>query len=169
MAACKKVVKRPAAVKVADDAVNGRKQPKAAVSTYRAERQHLAESVCVKVADLRAQGYKDLSAWLEDSTNLYVGRHGRIFIHDGKEKRILHYSASKWQNPFKISASVTRQQVCDRYRGALLDGSLKDSEGQPLREQLQELRGLRLGCWCKPAPCHADVLAELVNRLPAPT
>ncbi|MFP2906201.1 DUF4326 domain-containing protein [Pyxidicoccus sp. 3LFB2] len=29
------------------------------------------------------------------------------------------------------------------------------------------LRGKRLGCWCKPGPCHADVLAEWVDAQPA--
>jgi hypothetical protein len=30
---------------------------------------------------------------------------------------------------------------------------------------LPELRGKKLGCWCKPGPCHGDVLAELANAL----
>ncbi|WNZ62248.1 DUF4326 domain-containing protein [Myxococcus sp. MxC21-1] len=29
------------------------------------------------------------------------------------------------------------------------------------------LRGKRLGCWCKPGPCHADILAEWVDAQPA--
>ncbi|OJH40372.1 DUF4326 domain-containing protein [Cystobacter ferrugineus] len=28
------------------------------------------------------------------------------------------------------------------------------------------LRGNRLGCWCKPGPCHADVLAAWVDARP---
>lgn len=32
------------------------------------------------------------------------------------------------------------------------------------RDQLPELRGKNLACWCKPsAACHADVLLELAN------
>ena len=27
----------------------------------------------------------------------------------------------------------------------------------------KELKGKRLGCWCKPLPCHGDVLAELAD------
>jgi hypothetical protein len=31
-------------------------------------------------------------------------------------------------------------------------------------EDLAQLRGKNLACWCKPgAPCHADVLLELAN------
>ena len=38
-------------------------------------------------------------------------------------------------------------------------------DGQPLRKKLSELRGFRLGCWCKPKACHADVLVDLVKQL----
>lgn len=35
-----------------------------------------------------------------------------------------------------------------------------------LLEQLRELKGKRLGCWCAPLPCHGDVLAALADALP---
>ncbi|MBV6697709.1 DUF4326 domain-containing protein [Kitasatospora aureofaciens] len=28
------------------------------------------------------------------------------------------------------------------------------------------LRGHRLGCWCHPLPCHADVLTDLADHGP---
>ena len=31
--------------------------------------------------------------------------------------------------------------------------------------KLMELRGKTLACWCKPAPCHADVIADVVEKL----
>lgn len=31
------------------------------------------------------------------------------------------------------------------------------------RRALAELRGKRLGCWCAPDPCHADILARLAD------
>jgi hypothetical protein len=33
------------------------------------------------------------------------------------------------------------------------------------REAVRGLRGKRLGCFCKPAPCHADVLAAAAEAL----
>ena len=31
--------------------------------------------------------------------------------------------------------------------------------------RLPSLRGMHLGCWCKPgSPCHADVLMDMANR-----
>ena len=31
-------------------------------------------------------------------------------------------------------------------------------------EQLDLLRGKRLGCWCSPEPCHGDAIIEAVKR-----
>lgn len=37
----------------------------------------------------------------------------------------------------------------------------------PLKEQLHELRGKNLACWCSlDRPCHGDVLLELANPAP---
>lgn len=124
-------------------------------------------SVSVKVASLRKAGYEDFEKWLEDPENVYVGRRGRIFIHGSNgSKRIFHFPGSKWQNPIVVSKTTSRQMACEKFRKALLAGSLKDEDGRPLREKLSELRGFRLGCWCKPDACHADVLAELANAEP---
>ena len=30
---------------------------------------------------------------------------------------------------------------------------------------LGELRGKILGCWCKPKPCHGDILVKLVEEV----
>lgn len=126
-----------------------------------------AVAVSVKVAALRQDGYVNLESWLADQTNnLYVGRRGRIFIKDegAAKPRIFHYPASKWQNPFVVGKDGSREEVCSKFRDALLSGTLLDPGSKtPLRDLLPELEGLRLGCWCRPEMCHADVLAELVN------
>ena len=41
--------------------------------------------------------------------------------------------------------------------------NLSPSQKQALFEALDELRGLVLGCWCAPRPCHGDVLLWLAN------
>lgn len=33
------------------------------------------------------------------------------------------------------------------------------------KEHLETLRGMRLGCTCKPKPCHGDIIAQVVNKL----
>jgi len=58
---------------------------------------------------------------------------------------------SKWGNPFK--GSNRNQNVAD-YKEYV-----RNSE---LYEQLEELRGKTLGCWCAPLRCHGDALVELL-------
>jgi Domain of unknown function (DUF4326) len=33
-----------------------------------------------------------------------------------------------------------------------------------LLKQIHELKDKTLGCWCKPEPCHGDVLIELADK-----
>ena len=67
------------------------------------------------------------------------------------------YPQSIWANPFRIGRDGTRSEVLVRYRAYLA--------GRPeLLAQLDQLRGLRLGCWCKPSACHGDILIELLSE-----
>lgn len=64
---------------------------------------------------------------------------------------------SKWGNPFEIGKDGTRQQVIKKYEEWIRQ--------QPdLLNQLDELNGKILGCWCKPLPCHGDVLVKLIHE-----
>jgi hypothetical protein len=63
--------------------------------------------------------------------------------------------ASKWANPFKVGRDGTREEVIARYRAYLYESGLVDQVG--------ELSGKNLSCWCAPEPCHADVLLELAS------
>ena len=75
---------------------------------------------------------------------------------------------SKWGNPYSHSIYSkatyivkTRVEAIKKYRDWIL--------GQPeLLAALGELRGKRLGCYCKPMSCHCDILAEMVNKLYEP-
>lgn len=69
---------------------------------------------------------------------------------------------SKWGNRFQIQGKSSRfktQPAADpiaAYREWVM--------AQPdLVAALPELRGKVLGCWCKPGPCHGDVLVELAD------
>ncbi len=77
--------------------------------------------------------------------DIYIGRQERGF------------RRSKWANPFKIGLDATRAEVIAKYRTYLL--------ARPeLLAEIGTLKGKRLGCWCKPAACHGDVLAELAEQ-----
>lgn len=63
---------------------------------------------------------------------------------------------SKWGNPFAIGADGTRARVVEKYR-------LWIQERPDLLDDLHELRGKNLICWCAPFACHAEILMELAN------
>ncbi len=64
---------------------------------------------------------------------------------------------SKWGNPFRMGADGTRDEIIAKYRDYV--------RSRPdLMASLGELRGKVLGCWCRPLPCHGDVLVELIER-----
>lgn len=62
---------------------------------------------------------------------------------------------SKWGNPFVIGRDGTREEVVEKYYLWLQD--------QELLNDISELEGKDLVCWCDPLPCHADVLIRLAN------
>lgn len=66
------------------------------------------------------------------------------------------FDASKWANPFRAAKASEKGETVERYRDYLMDNP-------DLMSQLEELKGKTLGCWCKPGPCHGDVLVELVK------
>ena len=67
---------------------------------------------------------------------------------------------SKWGNPFVMrnSSDAERNRVCDAYESWFMN--------QPdLVNDLHELKGKRLGCFCKPKRCHGDFLAREANKI----
>lgn len=73
---------------------------------------------------------------------------------------------SKWGNPFTHRKDntiakflvATREEAVEAYRDWI--------KAQPeLLAALPELKGKRLGCFCKPQSCHGDILAEMADAL----
>lgn len=86
---------------------------------------------------------------VRDGFDVYIGRTCRGFVAQG------------WQNPFKVTATRSRAEAVDAYRDYLLTRP-------DLLARLPELRGKRLGCWCKvrgDEPCHGEILAELADAV----
>lgn len=64
---------------------------------------------------------------------------------------------SKWGNPYVIGQDGTREEVIRLYACYLL--------ARPdLLDDLDELRGKVLGCFCKPQACHGDILVDLLDN-----
>jgi hypothetical protein len=111
---------------------------------------------CLRVAELRKEGFTDLRDWLSHKNNMHVLRNGRIFIHKDGEKEIFHYPRSPWHNPFTLK-EYTLDESLRLYREHI--GRLVAEN----KLHLEELRGKTLGCYCETDKCHAGVLVELVN------
>lgn len=92
-------------------------------------------------------------------------------VHHRKEPYdILIDRTTKWGNPFSNKKGTkaeyilpTRREAIEAYRQWITNG-----DGRYLLNDLHELKGKVLGCWCKPKSCHGDVLVELVNNLDRP-
>lgn len=63
-------------------------------------------------------------------------------------------------NPYPLRGEASRGQVLDCYRAWFVNRVVSDPE---FRRRVLELRGKRLGCFCKPKDCHGDVIAAWVN------
>lgn len=69
---------------------------------------------------------------------------------------------TKYGNPFKVGVHGDRGTCLGLYR-TYIRWVLANIDS----DFLEPLRGRVLGCWCKPLPCHGDVIVELLDRRPA--
>lgn len=89
-----------------------------------------------------------------------------VNIHHGAEYDVYIGRKSIWGNPYSHLASklsvmrtATREEAIEKYE--IYIRSKPD-----LLAQLHTLEGKTLGCFCKPKPCHGDVLMKLLKELP---
>ena len=69
---------------------------------------------------------------------------------------------SYWGNPYSMyEAGEAREETIRKYQYDFEFDKFPNKE----KSKVLELRGKRLGCFCKPAPCHGDVLAEYLNSM----
>lgn len=130
------------------------------------ENPYYYNTQCIKIDHLRKAGYENLREWMSLSSNLYVGRAGRIFITEEvkdedtgeirREKTIFHYPKSKWANPYKIEEGCNLAESVRLYHIYLKENDLL--------KDLSELKGKTLGCFCdQKHVCHAKELIDLLN------
>ncbi len=70
---------------------------------------------------------------------------------------------TRFGNPFRMEedgGQYTREECIAAYRGWFLT---KIQTDPGFREAVEELAGKTLGCWCKPEPCHGDVIVEYLD------
>jgi hypothetical protein len=80
-------------------------------------------------------------------SDVYIGRAGK-----GKD--------GYFGNPFKLNPGESRGATIERFKVWFLDRLQIDPV---FKQRVLQLRGKRLVCFCKPQPCHGDVIANWLN------
>lgn len=82
-------------------------------------------------------------------------------------------------NPFVIGKDGDRTEVIEKYaawmrgivrdgmKGNLREGNRLDAWNEliALTARLESGETIELGCWCKPLPCHTDIIAKAICYL----
>jgi len=88
---------------------------------------------------------------MDKSFDIYIGR--RMHIGYG------FLEQSKYHNPFKIGKDGDREEVLEKF----IVYWYAPEQSLLRQDALKELPGKRLGCWCKPASCHGDIISRYVE------
>ena len=82
-------------------------------------------------------------------------------VNKHKEKYDVYIGrGSLFGNPYEVGRDGTLEQVLVRYK-TWFNFLLNDKK---FVKELEKLRGKRIGCFCKPKPCHGDIIAEYLNK-----
>jgi len=84
-------------------------------------------------------------------------------VHCKKEKFDIYIGRpSKWGNPFSHKDGTlakfrvgSRDEAVEKYKEYIINSDLIN--------EIDELHGKILGCWCSPLLCHGDVLVNIIN------
>lgn len=119
---------------------------------------HPMTTLCnVKVSNIRPK-YKNLKEWMNDDQNIYIGRKGVVFI----DNQRFPPNDSMFANPFKIDNNNSREVVIAKYKKYILN---KINKLEITKQDLLNLKGKNLGCWCYPEKCHGNVLIEIIDSI----
>lgn len=83
-----------------------------------------------------------------DSYDVYIGRAG-------------HGQDGYFGNPFKLKPGMDRGSTLNSYSAYFHNRLTSDPE---FRRRVQELKGKTLGCFCKPHPCHGDIIKDYLDH-----
>lgn len=107
--------------------------------------------ISVKINNLKKLGYNSFEHWSQDKNNIYIGRNMNFYVKGA--------IASKWKNPYSVKKYGINESL-KLYEEYLLNN-------KELLNDINELKGKTLGCWCKnngDEPCHGDILVKLINK-----
>ena len=104
----------------------------------------MASGLLPRVVRIHRKGGKILQ-----SCDVYIGR--------AVKKGGWKLDASIWANPFKRTKGLAPGSTLLAYEQYV-------RSNPNLMHRIPLLAGKTLGCWCKPNPCHGDVLVKLVQE-----
>lgn len=96
--------------------------------------------------ELIKMGYKDLEDWLKNPNNIYIGRNNPY---------IKGAIGSKYQNKYSVK-KYGRDKCLELYEQSLRSNNI-------LMNDIKELKGKTLGCWCHPEKCHGDIIIKILE------
>ena len=97
----------------------------------------------------------DLNKWAHEDDNVYIGRPNHVFFDEQINKDAI------WGNPHHHDNTESgRIACCKKFKNDLLN----DPNNTFLVNNLNELKGKTLGCWCPPGFCHGDIYVELLEK-----
>ena len=85
----------------------------------------------------------------KDKYDVYIGRVGK-----GQD--------GYFGNPIRLTSEAQRGSTLEAYEKYLRKRLETDSE---FKTRFLELDGKTLGCFCKPKPCHGDVIVKLLEEM----
>lgn len=83
----------------------------------------------------------------QERYDVYIGRAGK-----GQD--------GYFGNPFPLAHGEPRGASLEKYRAYFYKRLETDPE---FKRRIHELKGKTLGCFCKPYPCHGDIIAEYLD------
>lgn len=63
---------------------------------------------------------------------------------------------SRWGNPFRIGKDGSREDVIQKFKEYFYSNP-------KLMKDAVALKGKTLGCYCKPSPCHGDIIVDFLD------
>jgi len=129
------------------------------IKVYNKIRSVVVKELVTKVKNSRVKYIrsKNLKEELENPYNVYIGRKGIVFI-DGER---FPKKDSPFCNIYKVDENNDLEKVLIMYEKYIRNRLKNEPE---LVEQLKNLKGKNLYCWCAPEKCHGDILVKLIDE-----
>ena len=104
---------------------------------------------------------------LERQLTVKDGRTVVANMRDGKDEALISWAKengyfqridrnSAWGNPYELGKDGDRDTVCESYMYYF-------KKKLSLHQQLMDIKGKVLGCWCYPERCHGNYLKKLAD------